>query len=295
MNQIQSKNAWNQWGVEDERGALNYIGPAEVLRATALVRTGEVLRLAQLLSAKTPVPAHRCGLQHFMGRDGGDYAAGAGRPGGFQFAEDSVVMPLHIGTHVDALCHAWYDDQLYNGYLGNTIRSTTGAARLGVEKMPPIVTRGVFLDLVRLKGRVLADGESIGIADLQAAATAAGVSPERGDAVLLRTGWLEAQKGVKKVDFNAEPGIDVDAAQWLADRCVAMVGADNFAIEVLPFPAGKVFPVHQLLIRDFGVPLLEGLMLDPLVASGRHEFLFIASPLPIVGATGSPLAPVVVL
>ena len=295
MNQTQSKNTWNQWGAEDERGALNYIGPAEVRRATALVRSGEVLRLAQLLSSKTPVPAHRCGLQHFMGRDGGDYAAGAGRPGGFQFAEDSVMMPLHIGTHVDALCHAWYDDQLYNGYLGNTIRSTTGAARLGVEKMPPIVTRGVLLDLVRLKGRVLADGESIGIADLQAAAAAAGVLPERGDAVLLRTGWLEAQKGVKKVDFNAEPGIDADAAQWLADRCVAMVGADNFAIEVLPFPEGKVFPVHQLLIRDFGVPLLEGLMLDPLVASGRHEFLFIASPLPIIGATGSPLAPVVVL
>ena len=295
MNQTQSKNTWNQWGAEDERGALNYIGPAEVRRATALVRSGEVLRLAQLLSAKTPVPAHRCGLQHFMGRDGGDYAAGAGRPGGFQFAEDSVMMPLHIGTHVDALCHAWYDDQLYNGYLGNTIRSTTGAARLGVEKMPPIVTRGVLLDLVRLKGRVLADGESIGIADLQAAAAAAGVLPGRGDAVLLRTGWLEAQKGVKKVDFNAEPGIDADAAQWLAECCVAMVGADNFAIEVLPFPEGKVFPVHQLLIRDFGVPLLEGLMLDPLVASGRHEFLFIASPLPIVGATGSPLAPVVVL
>ena len=295
MNQTQSKNTWNQWGAEDERGALNYIGPAEVRRATALVRSGEVLRLAQLLSAKTPVPAHRCGLQHFMGRDGGDYAAGAGRPGGFQFAEDSVMMPLHIGTHVDALCHAWYADQLYNGYLGNTIRSTTGAARLGVEKMPPIVTRGVLLDLVRLKGRVLADGESIGIADLQAAAAAAGVLPGRGDAVLLRTGWLEAQKGVKKVDFNAEPGIDTDAAQWLAECCVAMVGADNFAIEVLPFPEGKVFPVHQLLIRDFGVPLLEGLMLDPLVASGRHEFLFIASPLPIIGATGSPLAPVAIL
>ena len=296
MNDIlKTKNAWNRWGAEDERGALNTIGPDQVRRATALVRTGEVLRLAQLLSSKTPVPAHRCGLQHFMARDGGDYAAGAGRPGGFQFAEDSVVMPLHIGTHVDALCHAWYDDKLYNGYLGNSIRSTTGAGRLGVEKMPPIVTRGVLLDLVRLKGRVLANGESINAADLAAAATAAGVEVGRGDAVLLRTGWLEAQKGIKKVDFNVEPGIDVDGAKWLVERDIAIVGADNFAVEVLPFPEGKVFPVHQLLIRDYGMPLLEGLMLDPLVASGRFEFLFIASPLPIVGATGSPLAPVVVL
>ena len=289
-------NAWNRWGGDDECGALNFIGPDQVKRASGLVRTGEVLRLAQLLSSKTPVPAHRCGLQHFMARDGGDYAvAGSKRPGGFQFAEDTVVMPLHIGTHVDALCHAWYDDKLYNGYLGDTIRSTSGAARLGVEKMPPIFTRGVLLDLVRLKGRVLAPGESIGAADLEAAAKAAGVQPERGDAVLLRTGWLESQKGVKNPSFDIEPGIDVEAARWLVERDVAIVGADNFAIEVLPFPEGKVFPVHQLLIRDFGMPLLEGLMLDPLVASGRHEFLFVASALPIVGATGSPLAPVAVL
>ncbi len=290
-----SQEAWNRWGAEDERGALNFIGPDQVRRASALVRSGEVLRLAQLLSSRTPVPAHRCGLQHFMGRDGGDYAAGAGRPDGFQFAEDSVVMPLHIGTHVDALCHAWYDDKLYNGYLGDTIRSTSGAARLGVEKMPPIFTRGLLLDLVRLKGRALEPGESIGAADLEAAAAAAGVAPERGDAVLLRTGWLEAQKGVKHPSFDIEPGIDAAAALWLAQREVAIVGADNFAVEVLPFPPGKVFPVHKLLIRDYGVPLLEGLMLDPLVASGRHEFLFVASALPIVGATGSPLAPVAVL
>ncbi len=290
-----TQDAWGKWGAEDERGALNFIGPEQVRRATSLVRTGEVLRLAQLLSPKTPVPAHRCGLQHFMGRDGGDYAAGAKRPGGFQFAEDTVVMPLHIGTHVDALCHAWYDDKLYNGYLGDTLRSTTRAARLGIDKMPPVVTRGVLLDLVRLKGRVLANGESIGRADIEAAAAAAGVQPGRGDAILLRTGWLEAQKGLKHVDFNEEPGIDVGAGTWLAEAEVAMIGADNFAVEVLPFPAGKVFPVHQRLIRDFGIPLLEGLMLDPLVASGRHEFMFVASALPIVGATGSPLAPLVIL
>ncbi len=291
-----AQRQWKRWGADDERGALNFIGPDEVKRASALVRSGEVLRLAQLLSSKTPVPAHRCPLQHFMGRDGGDYAvAGSRRPGGFQFAEDTVVMPLHIGTHMDALCHAWYDDKLYNGYLGDTIRSTTGAQKLGIEKMPPIVTRGLLLDLVRLKGRLLAPGESIDAADLQAAAAAVGVSPGKGDAILLRTGWLESQQGVKNPSFDIEPGIDESAALWLAEREVAMIGADNFAIEAMPFPEGKVFPVHQMLIRDFGVPLLEGLMLDPLVASGRHEFLFIASVLPIVGATGSPLAPVVVL
>ena len=293
---LEKPTAWNRWGADDERGALNFIGPDQVKRASGLVRTGEVLRLAQLLSSKTPVPAHRCGLQHFMGRDGGDYAVeGSKRPGGFQFAEDTVVMPLHIGTHVDALCHAWYDDKLYNGYLGDSIRSTTGAARLGVEKMPPIFTRGVLLDFMKLKGRVLEPGETISRADMDAAELAAGVQIGRGDAVLLRTGWLESQKNVKRPDFNIEPGINVEAATWLVERDVAMVGADNFAVEAMPFPDGKVFPVHQMLIRDYGMPLLEGLMLDPLVAAGRHEFLFVASALPIVGATGSPLSPVAVL
>ena len=293
---IEKPNAWNRWGADDERGALNFIGPEQVKRASGLVRTGEVLRLAQLLSSKTPVPAHRCGLQHFMGRDGGDYAVeGSKRPGGFQFAEDTVVMPLHIGTHMDALCHAWYDDKLSNGYLGDSIRSTTGAARLGIDKMPPIFTRGVLLDFVKLKGRILEPGESISRADMEAAALAAGLQVGRGDAVLLRTGWLESQKGVKQPDFNVEPGINVDAANWLVEHDVAMLGADNYAIEAMPFPEGKVFPVHQMLIRDYGMPLLEGLMLDPLVATGRHEFLFVASALPIVGATGSPLSPVAVL
>ena len=294
---MDTANSWNRWGVDDERGALNHIGPEQVRRAAALVRSGEVLRLAQLLSPKTPVPAHRCGMQHFMGRDGGDYAAGAGRPGGFQFAEDTVVMPLHFGTHVDALCHAWTDDKLYNGYLGQTIRSTTGAQKLGIDKMPPIVTRGVLLDVVALRGGQLAQGTPIGADDLRRAAAAA-TMPERGDAVLLRTGWLEhhdPRAGGPKHDFNVEAGIDLSAAEWLLEREVALVGADNFAIEVLPFAPGQVFPVHQKLIRDFGVPLLEGVDLAPLLGRGRHEFLFICSVLPFVGGTGSPVAPVAVL
>ena len=289
------KEAWKRWGDEDERGALNLIGQEEVRRAVSLVRSGEVVSLAQPLSSKTPGPKHRCGLQHFMNRDGGDYAAGGRRPGGFQFSEDSVVMPLHIGTHIDALCHAWYDDELYNGFAGNTIRSTTGAARLGVDKMPPIVTRGVLLDFVQLTGRPLAPTHSISRDELIEAAAAADVEPGRGDAVLIRTGWLESQSGVADVSFDEEPGIDVEAAMWLAQRDVALIGADNYAIEVLPFPQGHVFPVHQRLIRDYGVPLLEGLSLAGLAARRRSTFLLMASALPIVGATGSPLAPAAVL
>lgn len=288
-------NAWGRWGADDEAGALNLIRPEQVKRAAGLVRTGQVVRLAQLLSHRTPVPRHRAGLQHFMGRDGGDYAAGAKRPGGFQFAEDTVVMPLHIGTHIDALCHAWCDGRLFNNYREDTMRSTSGATRLGIEKMPPAVTRGVLLDLVALRGRPLQAAEVVTRADLQACLAAARLQLEPGDAVLLHTGWLAAQEGAADVDFNTEPGIDLEAGLWLAQQDVALIGADNYAVEVLPFAPGTVFPVHQCVIRDFGIPLLEGVQLEPLVRTGRREFLFVAAALPIVGATGSPLTPLAIL
>lgn len=289
-----AEEAWGRWGPEDERGALNLIGPAEVRHAVSLVRRGAVLSLAQPISDRMPIPPHRPRASHFMGRDGGDYAAGARTPGGFQFAEDTVVLPLHLGTHLDGLCHAWCGHRMYNGFPETGLRSS-GASRLGVEKLPPIVTRGVLLDFVALKGRPLADGESIGAERLRDACRAAGTELRRGDAVLLRTGWLEAHEGPGTADFDAEPGIDVEAALVLAGADVALVGADNYAIEVLPFPKGEVFPVHQRLIRDFGVPLLEGLVLKPLAEAGARSFLFMAAALPIAGGTGSPLNPVAVL
>jgi kynurenine formamidase len=289
-----TQGAWGRWGAEDERGALNLVGADQVKRAAEMVRSGRVVSLAQPLSERTPVPGHRASMQHFMGRDGGDYAAGGRRPGGFQFAEDTVVLPLHFGTHIDALCHAWYDDKLYNGFPSNGIRSTTGAARCGIDKMGPIVARGVLLDVAAVSGGPLALGAAVTADLLEAAAERAEAKVQPGDVVLLRTGWLEAMLASPNY-YDGEPGLDVAAARWLTDRGVAVVGADNYAIEMIPFPQGQVFPVHQYLLRDHGVSLIEGLALAPLAAAGARAFLFVAAPLPIAGGTGSPLAPVAVL
>jgi kynurenine formamidase len=135
----------------------------------------------------------------------------------------------------------------------------------------------------------------VGRADLVRAAEVASVEIGPGDVVLIRTGWQESVAGSSDVSFDEEPGIDVEAALWLAEAGVAVVGADNFAIEAMPFPAGTVFPVHQRLIRDFGIPLVEGLVLQPLAERGASTFLFVAAPLPVVGGTGSPLAPIAVI
>jgi kynurenine formamidase len=277
--------AWGKWGDDDERGALNFIGEAEVARACGLVKHGRAMSLAQPLSRRMHVPPHRHGVMHFMDRDGGDYAAGARAVHGFQFADDTLLIPLHSGTHIDGLCHAWYGDLLYNGFPANSIRSTSGAAHCSVDKYPPIVTRGILLDVAGLNGGPLESGEPIGVGRLSSAAKHAGVEIEKGDAVLIRTGWQESQTG-EISDFNREPGLDVDGALWLAQAEVALVGADNFAIEAMPFPEGTIFPVHQRLIRDYGIPLLEGLVLAPLAKTGAGAFLFVAAPLPVVGATG---------
>ncbi|WP_378941656.1 cyclase family protein [Mesorhizobium sp. ANAO-SY3R2] len=285
---------WGRWGSRDEAGALNHIGEAAIRGAAGLVRQGKVISLAQVISASMPVPKSRAGFQHFMGRDGGDYAAGRPARGGFQYADDTVLLPLHSGTHLDALCHCWYGDKLYNGYAATEVNSS-GARRLGIDKTAAVATRGVLLDFVALAGAPLEDGFSIGADMLRAAIARTGGALQPGDAVLLRTGWQELRDAGAPIDFNAEPGIDLDAAMVLAEVGVAMIGADNYSIEVLPFPEGTVFPVHQRLIRDFGIPLLEGLVLDELAREATSFFLFVCAPLKIRGATGSPVNPIVVL
>ena len=289
-----AEEAWGRWGADDQLGALNQIGPEQVAAAARLVKTGQRLSLAQPISSRMPVPPARPHVTHFMNRDGGDYAAGAKRTGGFQFADDTIILPLHSGTHIDCLCHAWYGDKLYNGTSGSAVRSS-GAARLGAETLPPIVTRGVLLDFFALSGGALADGTSIGVDWVKKACTRAGITLRSGDAVLIRTGWQETRGSNGTADFNREPGLGVSAAEFLAEAGAAVIGADNFAVEVMPFAEGTVFPVHQRLLRDYGIPLLEGLVLAPLAAAGATEFLFVAAALPIVGATGSPLTPIAVL
>lgn len=289
-----AEEAWKRWGADDERGALNLIGAAETRHAASLVREGRVFSLAQPISSAMPAPPKRAHPVHFMDRDAGHYAAGARAPGGFQYSDDTLLMPLHLGTHIDCLCHVWYGERLYNGFEQGAIRST-GSLRCDAVSMGPVATRGVLFDFVAMKGAPLADGEAITGDMLQSFLEKNAIKLQRGDAVLIRTGWEETHLPRGTADFNAEPGIDLEAGLILARADVALVGADNYAVEVLPFAEGTVFPVHQRLIRDYGIPLLEGLVLKELAATGRTEFMFTMSPLPIKGATASPVAPIAVV
>jgi kynurenine formamidase len=231
-------------------------------------------------------------MQHFMSRDGGDYAAGLPERPGYGYADDSIIVACHGTSHIDALSHVWRDGQMWNGYPASSVTSR-GAAQCGIETVGPIVTRALFLDLAA--EAPLGEGEPIGAARLDEAVRRRDLHPAPGDAILLRTGWL-ARWRAGDADVSSWPGLDAECAHWLGANDIAAVGADNIAVEVGPSTVeGMAMPLHVAAIRDQGVFFLELLDLEELALSGATECLLIVAPLNIVGGVGSPVAPVAVI
>jgi len=295
-----SPGNWGRWGTDDERGAANLVDSDKVRTAAGTVRTGKVYPLGFEISARRSL-AHpaRPRPAHFMTLDGGDFAAGLQAPDGAQWAEDSVFLPVHGTTHVDALSHFWAGDLLYNGHPATSVRSS-GARRCGVEKIGALATRGVLLDLAAAAGLDhLPGGHVITAGELQACADRQGVALAPGDAVLIRTGWPRVYEDDPQRYGLSSPGIGIEAAELLADADVTLVGSDNFAVEAMleggRYDGGGRAPVvHRLLLRDRGIYMLEVLALDELAADAVWEFLFVLAPLRIVGGTGSPVNPVAI-
>jgi kynurenine formamidase len=232
---------------------------------------------------------------HFLSRDGGDYAAGLPERPGFGFADDSILLACHGATHIDALAHVWQDGRMYGGFSSSEVTSR-GAARCGIDKAGPIVTRGFLVDAA--PGGGLDPGTVVGVDVLDAALGDA--DPRPGDALLLRTGWPGRWRADPSIGTAAWPGLDVDSVGWILERGFAVIGADTVGVEVCPStdPACGS-PLHVALIRDHGIYFLELLELDALAAAlaaaGRRDFLLVAAPLPIHRAVGSPIAPVAVI
>ena len=282
------------WGPEDEAGAYNLVDRAATLRGLATVREGRVLSLAVPIrgGSRGPAVATRAPVQHYMIRDGGDYAAGLAERHGFGFSDDVVTLPTHGTTHIDALAHVWRDGRMYNRFDAAAVTSR-GAARCGIDKLGPICTRALFVDLAHATGPE-ATG-AIHLDALVAAIERGGVRPEPGDALLVRTGWMQVFKaGI--ADPLRSGGLHADCAGWLAAQGFALVAADNTGVEVLPSgDPDCAVPLHIALLRDHGVYLAELLDLDELAAYGRAACLLVLSPLRIVGGVGSPVNPVAIL
>jgi kynurenine formamidase len=290
---------WGRWGDQDERGAANLANPETAVNAARLVRTGEVYSLGLVIQQRRfPVPHMRIPPLHLMAADGAAYLAGAKAEGGAEFADSYITMGTQVGTHLDALSHIWDDGLLYNGFSRAEVRTTTGARRLGIDKVGAVVTRGVLLDLPRYFGvSRLEFGQPVDVADLEGCLREQNVSIQPGDAVLLRTNWLSMFYEDEHRFESGEPGITVAAARYLTDHDIALVGADNLAVEVMPWDTSgprKTAPAHLHLIRDHGVLMLELLDLEALAAAGATEFLFVVSPLRVKGAVGGPSNPLAI-
>ena len=279
---------WGRWGDDDEIGTLNLLTPDLIKAAAGLIREGVVYSLTMPLDEEGPLWPSRHKTWRTTRYENDPLGAG--------WADDVVVMHSHAGTHLDVLCHVWYENQLYNGHKVSEHVGSDGSMRNSVEKVPFIVSRGVLLDIAGWKGVPhLQIGESISAADLTACADQQGVAIRAGDVLLVRTGWMRVFETDKGLFNSGEPGLDMTTPAWLQQHDIVAVGADNHAVEVLEMVPPEGIPFHLATIRDLGMYLLENLNLEQLAADGRYEFFFVTAPLPLTNGVGSPINPLAIV
>jgi kynurenine formamidase len=281
----------SKWGANDERGSANHMKPDSVLRATRLIRAGEVIEIGHVLGPTMPFFGTRRFDVHtkrtFMNQPSNRRGSN----------EELVVSEIgQVGTQFDGFAHQTHEDSMYNCHKVSEQETRSGFKKLGVEKVGMLMTRGVLIDVAALKGvEILPDAYEITVSDLEQALERQKLTLQPGDAVLIHTGWgrLWARDNARYV--KSCPGVGVAAAEWLVKKDPMLVGADNWPVEVSPNPDKDLsLPGHQIFLVLNGVHLLENLKLDELAARRVHEFAFVMQPLKIQGGSGSTVAPVAI-
>lgn len=297
---FESVKNWDRWGAEDQAGALNLI-TAECRRsAAAEVRVGESVSCARELPVKPNVENPHPAL-HMMVRGGDDCVV----PGlGLESTSDFVGVAFHgmATSHIDALCHVFVDEQMYNGFPATDVKSTGAQSGSIMCARDGIVGRGVLLDIPGLLGLpYLEPAAAISVAQLEAAEQRQQVTVGAGDIVLIATGRdaRRAESGPWHPFTSGLAGLHPECIPWLHARDIAVLGCDGVS-DVLPgnHPSDWVMPIHQMVIVAMGVHLLDNLRLDRLAQAcernNRWTFLFTVAPLRIEGGTGSPVNPIAV-
>lgn len=300
-------NNWGKWGPNDELGTLNYVTPQAVAKATALVKKGKVFHLGIELNMSGPQRhgvSRRFNPIHVMFSSGADTIAGTNKTG-WGGADDMIVMATQGGTHWDALCHIHAEGgKMWNGYDARLCYGE-GAEKNGIEKYRnKLIGRGVLLDVARYKNKpALEPGYEITSEELDAVAAWAKVKVEPGDFLLLRTGKMETtlerlKQGEGWGDFAAgdEAGLGIETAEWLQEKQVAAIAADNWGVEVRPNKTPDMMqPWHRVVLPHMGLLMGENLNLKELsqdcFEDKQYEFLFVAPPLLITGGAGTPINP----
>lgn len=288
---------WGRWGADDQRGALNFITPEVRAAAAALVREGATVSCSLPLPVD-PAPDNPRPVMHLMLR-AGDLVTEADPQGGSM--DYFAIAPHGIATsHLDALCHVFWRGQMYNGFPASDVTSA-GSRSLAIDvAREGIVSRGVLLDIPRLRGvPFLKPGEAIHARELEQAEAAQGVRVQSGDILIIHTGRQAWHASVPPSDYLAGfAGLHPDAGPWLHDREVAVLGCDGIS-DVTPSPVeGVRLPFHVLPIVAMGLHLLDNLATEQLAAAcaarDRWAFQFIVAPLVLLRGTGSPVNPIAV-
>ena len=285
----------SRWGADDEIGNANLITAESVLAASQLVRTGKTYSLGITIDASTPAfPPRGLMLQvvqpnQQMGRVAFPNAT---------YNDDVFQGWFGIGPQIDGLGHIGAPGGIYyNCNDAKDFAFLTGLTKLGIEKIPPIVARGIVLDMAGHLGvEYMEAGQFFGVDDVQAVEKKQGTPVREGDVVLFHTGWTEAKLEADPEGWvAAEPGQTEEVASYLASKNVVAVGADTWGLDVVPPPdPTRPFQGHVILLQENGIYILETMNTGPLVRDGAFEFLFVLGHAKVRGAVQMIINPVAI-
>lgn len=292
---------WGRWGDDDERGTANLIDVEATKRGAAAVRRGQSISLVMPLGPGSPQEGGAPGRFNPMRRMISVNGTYTGDTNDACFNDDVIDMPLSAATHLDALAHVTYGGQMYNGFPADRVTEADGATKCGVDKIGPVITRGVLLDVARAKGLPrLEPGYALTADDLDAAVEQAQVSLQPGDAVLVRTGHMQLYLEGDVWAYNHDcPGLSTRTIEWVWRHDLSVVVDDTYVYEVWP-PEDwtAMMPVHMIHLRDMGQLQGQNFDLEALASAcaedGVYDFLFTATPEPVTAGSSAPSAAVAV-
>jgi kynurenine formamidase len=264
----------SRFGAGDEIGASNLLTPDVTLAAVKLVKTGRTYPLAVPIDKHLPAFRHRSfNLYNVQPDEAGGTSKADNK---FTFNDELVNGWTGVGTQLNGIGHIGIDYVYYNGNQAKHFVTIEGVTKLGIEKVPPMVTRGVVLDMVAHYGQpVVPENTEFTVADIRAVLDKHEIVLRKGDVVLFNTGWLELIGKDDKKFLEVEPGIGMEAAEWLAAQDIVAFGGDTWASEIYPAKDGQEFPVNQLMLAKKGIYNLELIDSRALVRDQVYEFLFV--------------------
>ncbi|WP_373963808.1 cyclase family protein [Kosakonia sacchari] len=282
------------YGENDETGAANLLTPEGVLQAIRLVKQGVVVPLSVAVDKNFPAFQHCCFHLYNIQPDQQD--GNTHGPNTSTFSDEQVNTRTGVGMLLNDIGHIDINNIYYNGNKAADFVTIDGVKKLGIEKFPPMVTRGVVLDMTAFyQQKIVPGGTEFSVADIQSVLKNQGLTLKKGDIVLFNTGWLELVGKDNKQFLEKEPGIGMEAAKWLADQQIVAFGGDTWASEVYPNPATKEeFAINHYLLAKRGIYNLELIDTRPLVSKQVWEFLFVLGQPLYTGSTQVNINPVAI-